>query len=132
MSGRPTAGQPPSSPANFPATTTSSPPEKFSGGLIRPTPKILPTSGSTQPITSLSSTRRLPSPSGNHSRILTTITPPSSSSTPYHHYPPSLATPADVTIITITPPQRPPQRVRVVLLTTKKGACWLAVKTALG
>ncbi|GJR47157.1 hypothetical protein Tco_1315260 [Tanacetum coccineum] len=57
MSGRPTAGQPPSSPANIPATTTSPPPEKFSGGLIRPTPKILPTSGSTRPTTSLPFTR---------------------------------------------------------------------------
>ncbi|GKF00013.1 hypothetical protein Tco_0023363 [Tanacetum coccineum] len=116
MSGRPTAGQPPSSPANFPATTTSPPPEKFSGGLIRPTPKILPTSGSTRPTTSLSFTRH------HHPHVTTnshaTIIIVSSSSYHHHHHPVTPSPPKP-------PPQPPPPKGARGFITTNKGAFWV-------
>ncbi|GJT22696.1 hypothetical protein Tco_0892633 [Tanacetum coccineum] len=49
------SGRPSQSPAT--TATSSPPPEKFSGGLFRPTPRMIPISGSIRPTTSLSSTR---------------------------------------------------------------------------
>ncbi|GKC24511.1 hypothetical protein Tco_1026661 [Tanacetum coccineum] len=61
------------------AAATAPPPENFSGGIFPATSRMLLVSRSNQPDTSLSSTRRLPSPSGNHSR---NPSPPSSPTPP--------------------------------------------------
>ncbi|GJT48377.1 hypothetical protein Tco_0974534 [Tanacetum coccineum] len=71
---RPTASQPPSSPANIPATTTSLPPENFSGGVFRPTPKMLPINGSTRSPITHAATRLNSPPAHRHA----TATPPPS------------------------------------------------------
>ncbi|GJT57849.1 putative ribonuclease H-like domain-containing protein [Tanacetum coccineum] len=61
------------------AAAVAPPPENFSGGIFPATSRMLLVSRSNQPDTSLSSTRRLPSPSGNHSR---NPSPPSSPTPP--------------------------------------------------
>ncbi|GJU76633.1 hypothetical protein Tco_1273703 [Tanacetum coccineum] len=79
------------------------------------------TTGSTQSLRSLSLTR----PSSSAVVPPQPTPPPPPSSSPRHHHP-------HHTIIVTTPsplsPPQPPQRVRVVLLTTTKGAFWLGFK----